>query len=985
MIYIIGENESDWLLIDPYTANFLGGRCAGLSTEDRANIQMKMTSRELFPAIRDDTRRDQIFDSICSLKYCITTIHTFFEDTKHLEPCSRILKQILPGKSKGSLSQYFKTLHNGQAKAIVQTAEFTPDDRTLTGLDASWVSYRVLWLFALRHWPVMDGHQTPRKDIGKPNTWESGLQLRWWVELFKLAADNGYRRMRQVYRDYKTADFSVIEECVRRILPSNYYKIDQELMRRKVRLIYEIISDDNEYLEPIVINPELTSDRNNYSSDILDKRGRLDRSGRPHTSAFLSDEGNLFFDHIYSTSYDTAPKRYLTSFAITRDFFHSFFGTAADDLDQQSSLQLPRDSHTGDRGGEMVVEDAEPPANPRPPPPQVPLPPGLTRPVENMHSVAATSVTLPRRRLTGPDVRRITSRRGRSASPTTQSRRRERDRSNSPNRQRRRDSTSPRGGDARIRDTLFPGAVQQLIPAESTQAAAVSSENVSMEETEVIPQSPPSARPLVQNAYTSPTTPQHRSERRRERSNSTDRQRRNLTNARSRDTIFPGAVQQLLPAESTKAAAVSSEDVSMEETEIVLWAPPSGGQQTDTAIASRSRNLGGPRKITQRGRSTSPTIHMHRSERRRERSTSSHRERRRNRGPRTSRIEDTSTEEMEIVQWVPPPQTVAGPLAERNHSAIIPLASAAPIFSQEVRHGAVSALPDIQLSPILMFSEENHVMFSQETQSGAVSALRQTVQDRTQPSTTPLLVFGQERLIQDITISLKDASQFLFHRRIRTATKSFMVISPAGRDRFRLHKADSTNTASMVNALQLPSEVPTLALAIDQGKRLKLTAPTTILEEARAQRLDTALVVSKQNAGEVIRQLESFKEPGEGSKQNPGKLIRQSEGFEEPDEELRHKAPQLALTSNELANRKGKPILIKIWDENTWKDAFKNVTYDQTVAKVRLLMSKVKGVRPYDYEGNRLAIEDCFHGAQKDALYLCHPAQIRSAIDAIEY
>ena len=57
MIYII-EKESDWLLINPYTANFLKGRCAGLSTKDRVNIHIKITSRELFLIIRDNIRRD---------------------------------------------------------------------------------------------------------------------------------------------------------------------------------------------------------------------------------------------------------------------------------------------------------------------------------------------------------------------------------------------------------------------------------------------------------------------------------------------------------------------------------------------------------------------------------------------------------------------------------------------------------------------------------------------------------------------------------------------------------------------------------------------------------------------------------------------------------------------------------------------------------------------------------------------------------------
>jgi len=52
-------------------------------------------------------------------------------------------------------------------------------------------------------------------------------------------------------------------------------------------------------------------------------------------------------------------------------------------------------------------------------------------------------------------VRRITSRKSRFISPITHSRRRERDRSNSLNRRRKRDSVSARGGEARIKDTVF--------------------------------------------------------------------------------------------------------------------------------------------------------------------------------------------------------------------------------------------------------------------------------------------------------------------------------------------------------------------------------------------------------------------------------------------------------------------------------------------------------------------------------------------------
>jgi hypothetical protein len=39
------------------------------------------------------------------------------------------------------------------------------------------------------------------------------------------------------------------------------------------------------------------------------------------------------------------------------------------------------------------------------------------------------------------------------------------------------------------------------------------------------------------------------------------------------------------------------------------------------------------------------------------------------------------------------------------------------------------------------------------------------------------------------------------------------VLSSAGKDRFRVYKADPTDTVSIVNALQLPSEALTLIIA----------------------------------------------------------------------------------------------------------------------------------------------------------------------------
>lgn len=119
---------------------------------------------------------------------------------------------------------------------------------------------------------------------------------------------------------------------MRTILPSKYYQIDSNRMRRIVQLNCQLIGDVS-YVERMKVTPELTSDHDDCESNISD------RCGRPRDHSFQADEESLFLDHIYSTFYSTLPKRYLTSFGIKRDFFHSFFGSEADDLDQRPHLE----------------------------------------------------------------------------------------------------------------------------------------------------------------------------------------------------------------------------------------------------------------------------------------------------------------------------------------------------------------------------------------------------------------------------------------------------------------------------------------------------------------------------------------------------------------------------------------------------------------------------------------------------------------------
>ncbi len=137
---------------------------------------------------------------------------------------------------------------------------------------------------------------------------------------------------------------------------TEYYQIDLARMRRIVQLNCQLMSDVP-YAQRMRVVPELTSDHDDCESNISD------RCGRSYDQSFQADQESLFLDYIYSNSYSRIPRRYLTSFAVKGDFFHSFFGSEENDLDQESRVETLRDDIAmvkgGDRGGDDVMGDRD--------------------------------------------------------------------------------------------------------------------------------------------------------------------------------------------------------------------------------------------------------------------------------------------------------------------------------------------------------------------------------------------------------------------------------------------------------------------------------------------------------------------------------------------------------------------------------------------------------------------------------------------------
>jgi len=91
--------------------------------------------------------------------------------------------------------------------------------------------------------------------------------------------------------------------------------------------------------------PELTSDYDDCGFDIAN------RCGNPFEKSFLADRQYFFLKYLYSESTNITPKRYLTSFDVKRDIFHSFFGT----VEGESSSNSRSDPMDEDVPGNVEV------------------------------------------------------------------------------------------------------------------------------------------------------------------------------------------------------------------------------------------------------------------------------------------------------------------------------------------------------------------------------------------------------------------------------------------------------------------------------------------------------------------------------------------------------------------------------------------------------------------------------------------------------
>lgn len=327
MIRYLSRITATWQLIvgaanchvDTHTVQALQGRCPSGSTEDRQYIETQMKEGGIFPGVESRSGRSQILKNITAVPYIITSFSTFFEDVKCLEPCSMLLRDILPSDLGYSISQSLNLIHNGQTEFIDelfgQSVSFKVESSSSV---ARWKAYPSLWLFVLRCVIIMNSH-TPWVNRDELAQAQDASLWRSKMDLAQFAVDCGYSTIRPAFAGLDAVDERAVKQFLRHIRPPElYHSADHELSDqiKSVRTIVQSIAP-RKYS---VGTPELSSD--------CDDLG-------PHYGVNC-----LSYAHVYDGFVSSIPQRHPTSYGRWRDFFQRFFGTPEDVPDQEAETSM---------------------------------------------------------------------------------------------------------------------------------------------------------------------------------------------------------------------------------------------------------------------------------------------------------------------------------------------------------------------------------------------------------------------------------------------------------------------------------------------------------------------------------------------------------------------------------------------------------------------------------------------------------------------
>jgi len=294
----------------------LHGRYPRLSLNDRRYIRQIFEHNLAFPRVSDPASRLQLLQASLSYTEMIPSLHLFLENTKYLRTMTDVLKKALPPKCKGTIRQVMLRSFVPPLTGRMQVSENDFEEgRPEEKNDQFWSAYRQCFLFAMRHfYGLTDLH--PRGHSQSIKSHQKLERLDLWKRFEYLLRHLGFAvNGPQEVRAPMNTEYVAVQSLLSRLRPPDLFEYD-----------HSVLSECSSYVANILtqIKPRsMGAPRPFQSTDSTQKWALTHRCGMTDWDTFFSDRRYLFLQNIYAL--DDEPREDVTSFAVKRDIFKSFF------------------------------------------------------------------------------------------------------------------------------------------------------------------------------------------------------------------------------------------------------------------------------------------------------------------------------------------------------------------------------------------------------------------------------------------------------------------------------------------------------------------------------------------------------------------------------------------------------------------------------------------------------------------------------------
>jgi hypothetical protein len=306
-----------------------------------------------FPLVADSNSRSQLQQAALSYPGVIPSLRIFLENTKYLKVMTDVIKQVLPPRFKGTIRQaMFRSYVNPEDLQFkVQTSE--NDFKYQKGLKGYgfWSAYRQIFLFAMRHFfGLTDSRPLGFTQSPCPQRYD---RSELWRRFKLLAGQLGFSLPGcKSAQPASSPEFVAIHTLLTRLRPPELFLSDNSTLTEWSNHVASLLLEINPRNIPDTVPVQSWDKVEDWS---LDKR-----CGMTNTETFFSDQRHLFLHNIYSK--DEAARENMTSFAVKRDIFKSFFPAFSGDVDMDITVEQDHcdSSRHGQRIDDPPIVTAQP-------------------------------------------------------------------------------------------------------------------------------------------------------------------------------------------------------------------------------------------------------------------------------------------------------------------------------------------------------------------------------------------------------------------------------------------------------------------------------------------------------------------------------------------------------------------------------------------------------------------------------------------------